>query len=256
MDPIVEKIIFTAIGVVVPALLTWLGAQIIKYRTLAKKEEDSVIKNTITNTLTDSLKPLQEDIGNMKTDISNMKTDIGNMKTDISNLKTDVSNLKTDVGNLKTDITNMKTDITNMKKDISKLQHFETHFSTRLEPTQDEIEHLKDDITEILDTLKSQGVDLQNIQEKEAILEKETRCAWRYRIRQLCHIYIARGYMSYEEYSQLQEMFNIYTAIGGNGQTKELYEKTIDLDIKTDAEIAALQALNRGKSCPMIHEDK
>ncbi len=228
MDPIVEKIIFTAIGVVVPALLTWLGAQIIKYKKLAKQEEDSVIKNTITNTLTDSLKPLQEDIGNMKTDISNMKIDIGNLKTDI----------------------------TNMKKDISKLQHFETHFSTRLEPTQDEIEHLKDDITEILDTLKLQGVDLQNIREKEAILEKETRCAWRYRIRQLCHIYIARGYMSYEEYAQLQEMFNIYTAIGGNGQTKELYEKTMDLDIKTDAEIAALQALSRGRSCPMVHEDK
>jgi uncharacterized protein (UPF0335 family) len=148
----------------------------------------------------------------------------------------------------------MKTDIGNMKKDIANLQKFETNFSTRLEPTQEEIEHLKDDITEILDTLKNQGVDLQNITEKEQTLEKETRCAWRYRIRQLCHIYIARGYMSYEEYTQLQEMFNIYAAIGGNGQTKELYERTIALEIKSDTEIAALNAQDRGKSCPMIHE--
>jgi hypothetical protein len=60
--------------------------------------------------------------------------------------------------------------------------------------------------------------------------------------------------MSYEEYTQLQEMFNIYAAIGGNGQTKELYERTIALEIKSDTEIAALNAQDRGKSCPMIHE--
>ena len=142
-----------------------------------------------------------------------------------------------------------------MQKDISKLQKSEINFTTRLEPTQEEIEHLKDDVTEILNTLKQQGIDLQNIREKEATLEKETRCAWRYRIRQLCHVYIARGYMSYEEYTQLQEMFNIYTAIGGNGQTKELYEKTLEVaGIKTDTEIASIEAQQRGKSCPMVHE--
>ena len=47
--------------------------------------------------------------------------------------------------------------------------------------------------------------------------------------------------MSHEEFSQLQEMFNLYTAIGGNGQTKELYEKTMQLEIKTEAEIAAME---------------
>ena len=35
-------------------------------------------------------------------------------------------------------------------------------------------------------------------------------------------------------------MYSIYTAIGGNGQTKELYEKTIKLDIKPDAEVWAI----------------
>lgn len=50
--------------------------------------------------------------------------------------------------------------------------------------------------------------------------------------------------MAFEEYSQLQEMYNIYCAIGGNGQTKELYEKTINtIEIKTDAEIAAIKAI-------------
>lgn len=152
---------------------------------------------------------------------------------------------ETIVNTLTTELSPIKEDIGTMKSDISNLQKSETNFSTRFNPLQEEIEHMKDDITEILDDLKQQGIDLNNIKEKEQTLEHETRCAWRYRIRSLCHAYIRRGWMSYDEYSQLQEMFNIYTAIGGNGQTKELYEKTIDLEIKTDAEIAELEINNK-----------
>jgi hypothetical protein len=32
-------------------------------------------------------------------------------------------------------------------------------------------------------------------------------------------------------------MYALYTAIGGNGQTKLLYEKTISLEIKSDDEV-------------------
>ena len=210
MDPILEKILLTAVGLLTTSLLTWLGAQIVKYKKLTKKEEDETVKNTIVNTLTTALEPI-----------------------------------KTDIGDLKNDVGILKTDIDNMKNDISKLQTSEVNFTTRLNPMQDEIEHLKDDITEILDNLKAQGIELHNIQEKEELLAHETRCAWRYRIRQLCHAYLARGYMSFEEYSQLQEMYNIYKAIGGNGQTKELYEKTVDtVEIKTETEITAINTLN------------
>lgn len=119
-----------------------------------------------------------------------------------------------------------------IKKDISKLQTVETKFQTRFKPMQEEIEHLKDDIQEILDSLKAQGLEIDNLTSREKTLEHETRCAWRYRIRQLCHAYIQRGYMYMSEYDQLREMYAIYEAIGGNGQTKELYEKTVKLDIR------------------------
>ena len=204
---IFEKVILTLVGLAVPALITWLTTQVVKYRKLVKKEEDETVKKTIIKTLNDNLKPINKNISSMQSDISTMQDD------------------------------------------IRTLQNSEVNFSTRLNPMQDEIEHLKDDITEILDTIKQQGIDLSAlskdlncINEKEKHLEHETRCAWRYRIRTLCHVYIKRGYMSHDEFSQLQEMFNLYTAIGGNGQTKELYEKTMQLDIKTDAEITALKA--------------
>lgn len=213
MDPVLEKALLTVVGILVTSLVTWLGAQIVKYKKLVKKEEDETVKSTIVNTLTTALQPI--------------KSDIGELKVDVGTLKTDVSN---------------------MKNDISKLQTSEVNFTTRLNPMQDEIEHLKDDITEILNNLKEQGIELQNIHEKEELLAHETRCAWRYRIRQLCHAYLARGYMSFEEYSQLQEMYNIYQAIGGNGQTKELYDKTVStLEIKTEVEIQALKNLNEDK---------
>lgn len=220
MNPALEKALLTVVGILVTSLVTWLGAQIVKYKKLVKKEEDETIKSTIVNTLTTALQPIE--------------SNIGELKTDVSTLKTDVSTLKIDVGNL--------------KNDVSKLQTSEVNFTTRLNPMQDEIEHLKDDITEILNNLKEQGIELQNIHEKEELLAHETRCAWRYRIRQLCLAYLARGYMSFEEYSQLQEMYNIYQAIGGNGQTKELYDKTVStLEIKTEVEIQALKALAEEK---------
>lgn len=220
MNPALEKALLTVVGILVTSLVTWLGAQIVKYKKLVKKEEDETIKSTIVNTLTTALQPIE--------------SNIGELKTGVSTLKTDVSTLKIDVGNL--------------KNDVSKLQTSEVNFTTRLNPMQDEIEHLKDDITEILNNLKEQGIELQNIHEKEELLAHETRCAWRYRIRQLCLAYLARGYMSFEEYTQLQEMYNIYQAIGGNGQTKELYDKTVStLEIKTEVEIQALKALAEEK---------
>lgn len=151
-------------------------------------------------------------------------------------------NKKEEDENIKLTITNTLTqhlepiqkDINNIKTDVANLQKFETNFQTRLDPVQEEIEHLKDDTTIILKQLKEQGIDIQNIKDKEDLLEEKTRCSWRYRIRTLCLAYIKRGYMTHEEFSQLQEMFSLYVALGGNGQTKELYEKTLQLEIKPE----------------------
>ena len=124
-----------------------------------------------------------------------------------------------------------------MKTEIRNLQNSEINFSTRLKPMQDEIEHLKDDIQELLNSLEHQGLDLEDIRKSEELLQKETRSAWRYRIRQLCHVYMARGCMTADEYDQLQKMFGIYEAIGGNGQTKDLYDRTKVLPIKPKEEV-------------------
>lgn len=203
------KVLVAIITFLATGLLTWLGTQIVKYRKLAKGAENETIKNTIVDTLSTGLKPI----------------------------KTDISDLKNDVGNLKTDVNSIQTDIGKMKTEIRNLQNSEINFSTRLKPMQDEIEHLKDDIQELLNSLEQQGLDLEDMRKSEEILQKETRSAWRYRIRQLCHVYMERGCMTANEYDQLQKMFGIYEAIGGNGQTKDLYDRTKVLPIKPKEEV-------------------
>ena len=218
MNPILEKIVLTLVGLLVSGLVTWLGTQIARYKKLNKKEEDQIVKNTIVETLSTGLEPIQIDISDLKNDVSKLKSDVSSIQTDVSK----------------------------MKKDIKNLQNSDVNFSTRLNPMQDEIEHLKDDITELLVGFEKQGVDIENLKGQEEVLAKETRSAWRYRIRQLCHVYIARGYMTAEEFNQLQKMFCIYTAIGGNGQTKDLYDKAMNVPIKSPEEVqAVIDSLNK-----------
>ena len=203
------KVLVAIITFLATSLLAWLGTQIVKYRKLTKGAENETIKKTIVDTLSTGLEPI--------------KTDIGDLKNDVGNLKIDMSGLQSDIGKMKTEIRN--------------LQNSEINFSTRLKPMQDEIEHLKDDIQELLNSLEHQGLDLEDMRKSEELLQKETRSAWRYRIRQLCHVYMARGCMTADEYDQLQKMFGIYEAIGGNGQTKDLYVRTKVLPIKPKEEV-------------------
>lgn len=56
--------------------------------------------------------------------------------------------------------------------------------------------------------------------------------SYRYRLVQLCKIYMRQGYMTQDQYDQLTEFYKLYTALGGNGQAQDYYEKTIKLEIR------------------------
>lgn len=56
--------------------------------------------------------------------------------------------------------------------------------------------------------------------------------SYRFRLIQLCKIYLKQGYMTQDQYDQLTEFYALYEGLGGNGQAKEYYDKTIVLPIK------------------------
>lgn len=88
----------------------------------------------------------------------------------------------------------------------------------KLEPIVQEIEELRKYIREV-DVNESNRINL-------------IIASYRFRLIQLCQIYLHQGYMTNEQYKQLSEFFKVYSGLGGNGQAKEYYDKTMELPVK------------------------
>lgn len=56
--------------------------------------------------------------------------------------------------------------------------------------------------------------------------------SYRFRLIQLCQSFLKQGYMTSGQYEQLVEFFKVYEGLGGNGQAKEYYERTLKLPLK------------------------
>lgn len=111
-------------------------------------------------------------------------------------------------------------------KDYKKLlekredEHIEKTIDEKLKPIQEQIRELEFYITEVANKEKA---DMSKIV-----------ASWGFRITQLCELYLEQGYFTHSQYIQLVEMYNLYSALGGNGKVKEYFEKTAQLQMKTD----------------------
>lgn len=88
----------------------------------------------------------------------------------------------------------------------------------KLEPIVEEIEQLRDYIRKV-DTEEKRKLDL-------------IIASYRYRLVQLCKIYLKQGFMTQDQFEQLSEFYKMYHGLGGNGQAEEFYDKTRALPIK------------------------
>lgn len=90
----------------------------------------------------------------------------------------------------------------------------------KLTPIVEEVEKLRDYIRKV-DQTETHKMDL--------IID-----SYKFRLIQLCKLYLKQGYITQPQYDQLSEFFKLYSNLGGNGQAKEYYEKTMKLEIKGD----------------------
>lgn len=88
----------------------------------------------------------------------------------------------------------------------------------KLEPIVDEIEQLRNYI---------RGIDIEENRKLGLII-----ASYRYRLVQLCKLYLKQGYMTQDQFEQLSEFYKLYHGLGGNGQAEEYYDKTRVLPIK------------------------
>lgn len=98
------------------------------------------------------------------------------------------------------------------------------------------------DIVELIDEkLKPIAEDIEELRTYIRKIEDKERqdltliiASYRFRLVQLCKIYIKQGYMTQDQYDQLTEFYKLYHSLGGNGQAKEYYEKTMELEIRSE----------------------
>ena len=114
----------------------------------------------------------------------------------------------------------MHSQMKNYKKLLEEKDHDELNdeIDKKLEPIVQEIEELRKYIREV-DVNENNRINL-------------IIASYRFRLVQLCQIYLRQGYITSDQYEQLSEFFKVYSGLGGNGQAKAYYDKAMQLPVK------------------------
>ena len=98
----------------------------------------------------------------------------------------------------------------------------------------DIVELIDDKLKPIVEDIEELRTYIRKIEDKERQDLTLIIASYRFRLVQLCKIYIKQGYMTQDQYDQLTEFYKLYHSLGGNGQAKEYYEKTMELEIRSE----------------------
>lgn len=97
----------------------------------------------------------------------------------------------------------------------------------------DIVELIDEKLKPIVEDIEELRTYIRKIEDKERQDLTLIIASYRFRLVQLCKIYIKQGYMTQNQYDQLTEFYKLYHSLGGNGQAKEYYEKTMELEIRS-----------------------
>lgn len=98
----------------------------------------------------------------------------------------------------------------------------------------DIVELIDEKLKPIVEDIEELRTYIRKIKDKERQDLTLIIASYRFRLVQLCKIYIKQGYMTQDQYDQLTEFYKLYHSLGGNGQAKEYYEKTMELEIRSE----------------------
>lgn len=98
----------------------------------------------------------------------------------------------------------------------------------------DIVELIDEKLKPIVEDIEELRTYIRKIKDKERQDLTLIIASYRFRLVQLCKIYIKQGYMTQDQYDQLTEFYKLYYSLGGNGQAKEYYKKTMELEIRSE----------------------
>lgn len=120
----------------------------------------------------------------------------------------------------------------NIDKAIDKkLLPVKTELEKKIELVLDKVEELKF-LTQ--DQMNCMEDEIKELSDEEHFHMDQIIRSWRFRIIQLCELYLEQGFMTKAQFTQLSEMYTLYHTLGGNGQVTDYYEKAKKLDIMHD----------------------
>lgn len=64
--------------------------------------------------------------------------------------------------------------------------------------------------------------------------------SYRYRLVQLCKIYLKQGFLTPAQFDQINQFYTLYHELGGNSNADNYYDKVKALEIKKDDEVQLL----------------
>lgn len=118
--------------------------------------------------------------------------------------------------------------VKNYKKllDEKESEKLEDAIEEKLAPILHEIEELRTYI---------RNVDSLNTHHLNLII-----ASYRYRLVQLCKIYLKQGYLTPAQFDQINEFYTLYHELGGNSNADNYYDKVKALEVKDDDEASLL----------------
>lgn len=100
------------------------------------------------------------------------------------------------------------------------------------EKSQEEVvEKIQAELKPVIDEIHRLEYRIKEVEDKETYEMGAIVMSYKFRLIQLCKGHIKKGFMTQSEYDQLSEFYKVYSALGGNGQAAEYYEKTEQLPI-------------------------
>ena len=87
--------------------------------------------------LAGALRPVREDIAELKTHVAELKTDVAGLKTDVAVLQADVENLKTGMAKLETGVAKLENGVAKLEIGMQKLDDRVTKIELHLENVTD-----------------------------------------------------------------------------------------------------------------------
>lgn len=106
------------------------------------------------------------------------------------------------------------------KKAEKEAEKMEEAIEEKLTPILDEIEDLRTYIRNV-DTINQHHLNL-------------IIASYRYRLVQLCKIYLKQGFLTPMQFDQINEFYTLYHELGGNSNADSYYQKIKMLEIKND----------------------